>query len=229
MNVGIVSAARLARAGLIALVAVAAACGSDGSTNPLTPRGISRVSPDSQSTAAGVKMAQPLVVLVTGSGGAPLANTPVAWTIGTGGGTVSDATVQTDAAGHAQTTYTPGTAIAVAKVTANAGSLPGVTFTITLVPGPASALQKFGSDSPAAVAGSKLSLSVRLVDAFGNAISGSVVNWSAASGTLSAGTSNTDTGGVATVQYTLGADRGSYSLTATADGVPPVTFAITAI
>jgi adhesin/invasin len=187
------------------------------------------VSPDSQTTAVGVKMAQPLVVLVTGGGGAPLVNTPVEWTIGTGGGTLSDTTVETDAAGHAQTTYTPGNSPLVARVTAQAGSLSGLTFTITLVAGAATTLQKFGSDSPAAVVGSKLSLSVRVVDAFGNPISGSVVTWSAAKGTVSAATSTSDAGGVANIQYTLDADKGQYALTATVGALPPITFAITAI
>jgi adhesin/invasin len=222
--------ARFARVALIAAITIAAACGGDdGSTDPSTPRAISRVSPDSQSTPVGVKMAQPLVVLVTGGGGAPLANTPVEWTIGAGGGTLSATVGQTDAEGHAQTTYTPGSALGVARVTAQAGSLPGLTFTITLTAGAPKAVQKFGSDSPAAIAGSKLSFSVKVVDEFGNAITGSVVNWSAPTGTVGAATSTTDAGGVATVQYTLGADRGTYTLTATVAGLPPLTFSIIAI
>jgi adhesin/invasin len=232
MNAGFVSSVALARVALIAALATAVACGgNDGSTDPSTPRAISRVSPDSQSTPAGVKMAQPLVVLVTGGGGAPLANTPVAWTIGTGGGSLTETVTQTDAAGHAQTTYTPGTALTVAHVTAQAGSLSGLTFTITLAAGPAKTVQKFGfgSDNPAAVAGSKLTLSVKVADEFGNAIAGSVVNWSAGSGTVSAATSTTDAGGVATVQYTLGANKGTYSLTASVASLAPVTFTVTAI
>jgi hypothetical protein len=229
MTGGFVGSAGFGRVALVALVVAVVGCGGDGSTDPSTPRAITRVSPDSQTTAAGVKMAQPLVVLVTGGGGAPLANTPVAWTIGTGGGTLSDTTVMTDAAGHAQTTYTPGTTVTMAHVNAQAGSLTGVVFNISLVAGPPTTVQKFGSDSPAAVAGSKLTLSVRVVDAFGNPISGSVVNWSAATGTVSVATSTTDAGGVATVQYTLGASKGAYSLTATSGALPPVTFAITAI
>jgi adhesin/invasin len=174
-------------------------------------------------------MAQPLVVLVTGGGGAPLANTPVEWTIGTGGGSLSETVSQTDAAGHAQTTYTPGTALTVAHVSAQAGSLASLQFTITLTAGPPKTVQKFGSDSPAAVAGSKLTLSVKVVDEFGNAIAGSVVNWAAGSGTVSAATSTTDAGGVASVQYTLGANKGQYALTATVAGLAPVTFTVTAI
>jgi len=238
MNAGFVRSERssapfsavLVRLALATAVVIAAACGgSDGGTDPSTPSAISRVSPDSQSSAAGVKMAQPLVVLVTGGGGSPLANTPVRWTIGAGGGSVSDTVSQTDIAGHAQTTYTPGTALSVAHVVAQAGTLPALQFTITLTAGPPKTLVKFGSDSPAAVAGSKLTLSVKVGDQFGNAIAGSVVNWAAASGALSAATSTSDAGGVASVQYTLGAAKGTYTMTATVAGLAPVTFTVTAI
>src|SRR3954463_9206867 len=125
MNTGFVSSERssapfsaaLVRVALATAVVIAAACGgSDGGTDPSRPSAISRVSPDSQSAPAGVKMAQPLVVLVTGGGGAPPANTPVEWTIGTGGGSLSETVTQTDATGHAQTTYTPGTVLTVAHV-----------------------------------------------------------------------------------------------------------------
>jgi len=230
MKPGFVSVVRVSRlAALIAITAVAACGGDDGTTDPTRPRAITRVSADSQTTAAGVKMAQPLVVLVTGGGGTPISGASVQWTIGAGGGTVSDSVSATDAAGHAQTTYTPGTAPAVAKVTANVAGLSGVTFTITLIAGPPATLQKFGFSSPAAVAGSKLSLSVKLVDAFGNGISGKAVNWSNAGGSISATSGNTDTGGVATVTFTLGSDPGTYSLTASADGVPSTTFTVKAI
>jgi len=233
MNGDFVRVARVARLPLAAFGVVAmvtlAACGGDDSSGPNSPRTAARVSPDSQTTAAGVKMAQPLVVLVTGSGGAPLAGIPVEWAIGTGGGSLSDTVTTTDAAGHAQTTYTPGTLPTVAHVTASVGGLPGVVFTITLVAGPPSTLQKFGSDNPAAVVGSKLTLSVKLVDQFNNAISGTVVNWAAAGGSVSAATSTTDTGGVAAITYTLGNDPGTYSLTATVVGVPPATFSVRAI
>jgi adhesin/invasin len=234
MNAGFVSSARFstvfARVAVMAAVVIAAACGGDsGSTDPSRPSAISRVSPDSQSAPAGVKMAQPLVVLVTGGGGAPLANTPVEWTIGTGGGSLSETVSQTDAAGHAQTTYTPGTVLTVAHVSAQAGSLASLQFTISLTAGPPKTVVKFWSDSPAAVAGSKLTLSVKVGDEFGNAIAGSVVNWGAGAGTVSAATSTTDAGGVATVQYTLGANKGQYTLTATVAGLAPVTFTVTAI
>src|SRR3954469_18690766 len=100
MTSGFVCFARRARPAVAAaLVALAACGGGDDTTNPQGARAITRVSPDSQTTAAGVKMAQPLVVLVTGSGDAPVGNVAVSWAVGAGGGTVSDTSSTTDAAG----------------------------------------------------------------------------------------------------------------------------------
>lgn len=206
-----------------------AACGGDGGTNPLTPSTIARVSADSQATQVGVAMAQPLVVLVTGGDGAPLAGAAVAWTVNAGGGSVSATADTTDAAGHAETVYTPGTAPGAAHVVATVNGLASVDFTITLMAGPPTALQKFGADSPAAVVGSTLALSVKLVDKFGNAIPGGTVTWSAVDGKVSVATSTTDNGGVATTSYTIGTTAGTYALTATYDGLPPITFSIRGI
>jgi hypothetical protein len=226
--VSAVPAVRFARLAFVALLVATAACGGDGGTDPARPAALAAVSPDSQSTAAGVKMAAPLVVKVTGGGGSPLAGQQVRWGISAGGGTLSDSVSTTNDAGEAQTTYTPGTAPAIAGVTAVLGSL-STTFRIVLVAGPATELRKFGFDSPAAVVGSVLTLSVKLVDQFGNGISGRTITWSAAGGSISATTSTTNDGGVASVTYTLGADPGTYTLTATAEGLPAATYSIKAI
>jgi len=209
-------------------IVAATACGSDSTTSPLTPAAIARVSADSQTTSVGVAMSQPLVVLVTGGGGSPLANVSVAWSIVDGGGTLSETTVVTDANGHAATTYTPGQTPGHAHVTARTGSLTG-TFTITLVVGAPASLAKFGSDNPAAIVGSVLPLSVKLEDAFGNGIAGATVTWSAAGGSVSSTTSTTDSGGVATVTYTASSTAGTSTLTASVAGVAPATFTITTI
>jgi adhesin/invasin len=206
-----------------------AACGDDSIGDPAGPAAITRVSADSQTTAAGVPMTEPLVVLVTGRDGAPLPGTPVMWAIATGGGSLSNSTDTTDTEGHASTVYTPGTAVGTAQVVAQAGSLPGLSFTITLTAGAATALKKFGADNPAAIKGSTLTLSVKVVDQFGNGVQGATVVWTPTGGTTSAETSTTDSGGVASTNYVLGDAPGSYSLTASVSGLDPVTFTITAI
>ena len=210
------------------IIASLVACGSDGSTSPTTPKSIQRVSADSQSTAVGVAMAQPLVVEVLGGDGSPLVNASVAWRVGDGGGTLSESSVLTDVSGHAQTTYTPGNAPGFAHVIATAGSVSSV-FTLSLVAGAATTLEKFGADNPAAVVGSTLTLSVKLVDQFGNGIAGATINWSVAGGTVASATSTTDSAGVASVAYTLGESAGTYSLTATFGELAPVTFSLVGV
>ncbi|HTK50810.1 MAG TPA: Ig-like domain-containing protein [Gemmatimonadaceae bacterium] len=228
MNSDFVRTVRLAPLAFVVLVATQAACGDNGSTDPSKPTAMAAVSPDSQTTAAGVKMAQPLVVRLTGGGDTPIAGTTVFWVINSGGGSLTDSSSTTDADGKAQTTYTPGTEPLTANVSASVGSI-RTNFKIVLVPGPATQLAKFGSDNPAAVAGSKLTLAVKLVDAFGNGIADGTVNWAADGGSISATTGTTDKGGVTSVTYTLGEQPGTYTLTATAEGVPAATFTIRAI
>ena len=210
------------------IIASLVACGSDDSTSPTTPKSITRVSADSVSTAVGVAMAQPLVVVVDGGDGSPLMNTKVAWRIIDGGGTLSDSSVVTDASGHAQTTYTPGQTPGFAHVIATAGAVSSM-FTLSLVAGAAKTLEKFGSDSPAAVVGSTLTLSVKLVDQFGNGSANATINWTASGGTVAAATSTTDSTGVANVTYTVGETAGTYTLTATFGSLAPVTFSVAAI
>ena len=216
------------RLALVGMFGTLAACGDDGPSDPTTPRAIARVSADSQTTAVGVAMAQPLVVLVTGAGETPLPDVEVVWGILGGGGSFNDTTTTTDANGHAKVTYTPGTTPGRAEVGA---AVPGLStsFVLTLVAGAATGLQKFGSDNPAAVVGSKLTLSVKMVDAFGNGVAGGVVSWSASGGTVENATSTTDAGGVAATTYTIGTTAGRYTLTATVQGLPPATFTITAL
>ena len=228
MNSEFVRTVRLSPLAFAVLVASQTACGNDGGTDPSKASAMVAVSPDSQTTAAGVTMSEPLVVRVTGGGETPIAGQKVSWTVGVGGGTVSDTVSTTDADGKAQTTYTPGTSPLTANVIANVGSL-RTTFKVVLVAGPPAELRKFGSDSPAAITGSVLTLSVKLVDAFGNGVADKTVDWAAAGGSINATTSTTDKGGVASVTYTLGADPGTYTLTATSEGVPATTFSIKAI
>ena len=216
------------RLAVIGVIASAIACGSDDATSPNAPKAIERVTADSQSTAAGVAMADPLVVEVTGGDGSALSNATVTWRIIDGGGSLSDTTVATDLAGHAQTTYTPGSTPGMAHVIATVGSFSS-TFTLTLVAGAPATLQKFGADNPAAVVGSTLSLSVKLVDQFGNGIANATINWSADGGTVGAATSTTDNTGVATVTYTVSETAGAYTLTASYGNLTPVTFGIAAI
>src|SRR4030095_1066287 len=104
MNPGFVSFSRFARLSVTLILFSTAACGSDDSAGANHPSASAKVSADSQTVAAGVKMSEPLVVLVTGNGGTPIAGTVVEWLIGNGGGSLSDSVSTTDANGRAKTT-----------------------------------------------------------------------------------------------------------------------------
>lgn len=213
----------------LVLVVATAACGGDGGVSPDAPNAIERVSADSQTVAAGVKMSGPLVVLVKNGRGNPISGEAVEWAITNGGGTLSDSISGTDATGQAKTTYTPGTAPGIARITATVGGLPALLIVVNLVAGPPSALSPFGFANPAAVAGSILTLSAKAGDQFGNAITGRVVTWTASDGTISATTSTTDAGGVASVTYTLPSTPGTYTVKAETEGLPVLTFTLKAI
>jgi|SRR5689334_5256277 len=229
MKPALVSFARISRPLALILIAATAACGGDGGVSPDAPSSIERVAADSQTVAAGVKMSGPLIVLVKDGRGNPISGAAVEWAITNGGGTLSDSISGTDATGQAKTTYTPGTAPGIARITATVGGLPSLLYVVNLVPGPATALLPFGFSSPAAVVGSILTLSVKAGDQFGNAITGREVTWAVSGGTISATTSTTDAGGVASVTYTLPTAAGTYTLTATTEGLPPATFTVKAI
>jgi subtilisin family serine protease len=84
---------------------------------------------------------------------------------------------------------------------------------ITVVPGPAHSLSKAAGDAQTGLAGVELAqpISVRIVDAFENAITGATVEWTVSSGSGSVNSANTTTdgGGLASVRWTLGPTKGS--------------------
>ena len=66
------------------------------------------VSGNNQDGPAGSKLPQPLVVQLLDQGGNPIANQPVSWVVGDGGGTANPETSNTNANGQASTEWTLG-------------------------------------------------------------------------------------------------------------------------
>jgi hypothetical protein len=66
------------------------------------------VSGNNQEAPAGSKLPQPLVVQLLDQGGNPIANQPVSWVVGDGGGTANPETSNTNAEGKASTEWTLG-------------------------------------------------------------------------------------------------------------------------
>jgi alpha-tubulin suppressor-like RCC1 family protein len=86
-----------------------------------------------QSGLVGSTLANPLVALVTAADGFGVSGVTVTFAVASGGGSVGTATVVTDGAGLAQTTWKLGSTVGTQTVTASSGTLTGspVTFTAT--------------------------------------------------------------------------------------------------
>jgi hypothetical protein len=102
------------------------------------------VSGDDQSAPAGTELGQPLVVRLRDADGNPIPNRPVSWVVGSGGGTATPATSNTDAQGLASTRWTLGT-------TPGANTLNAVVSGLGLSPVPFSATGT-GTGSPSTLA-----------------------------------------------------------------------------
>lgn len=172
-----------------------------GAPNQIYPMGSPTVAP----TGA----ALPLAVLLIDQFGNRAPNATVHWTVTAGGGSVSPATVTSDANGVAQTTLTVGAARGTNTVVATSGAL-STTFTFEgRVAGEpdlivANSYQTVGSF------GGTIQLGVTVRDGLSNPVSGATVAWTVKSGTgtVAPATSTTNSSGVATTQLTLGTSTG---------------------
>jgi alpha-tubulin suppressor-like RCC1 family protein len=97
------------------------------------PTTIALQSGSGQSGVVGSTLPGPLVVFVSANDGIGVAGVSVTFAVASGGGSVGTATVVTDGAGLAQTTWKLGSTVGTQTVTASAGTLAGspVTYTAT--------------------------------------------------------------------------------------------------
>ena len=86
---------------------------------------------NAQSGAVSAALSQPVVALVTDASGNPKVGVPVAFAVTAGGGSVSLATVNTDAAGHASTLWTLGTLVGAQTLSVSSTGLTTVAATAT--------------------------------------------------------------------------------------------------
>jgi adhesin/invasin len=98
------------------------------------------VSGNGQIGQAGAPLASPLVVQVLDDGENPVGDVAVTWTVESGGGSVSPASVATGANGQASTTWTLGTGTGAQRVQASAPGAGSVRFEATSTVGAASVL-----------------------------------------------------------------------------------------
>jgi uncharacterized protein (TIGR03437 family) len=88
---------------------------------------------DAQTGAVGKALSSPLVVQVTGSGGASLAGVPVAFAVTSGAATLSASSVATASDGTARVTVTLGSLPGAVTVTATVAGFPSIQFHLTAV------------------------------------------------------------------------------------------------
>ena len=150
------------------------------------PTTLAIVSGSGQSGAVGTALGAALRVRVTALDALGVKGIPVSFSVLTGGGSVTSATVVTDSLGFAQTTATLGTTLGSQTFQASAGGLTPVTFTQTAIAGPISATTSTVSvSSGTAGSGVPVTLTLQGKDALGNNVSigGATVVFSTVGGT----------------------------------------------
>ena len=174
-----------------------------------------------------------LVVEVTDGFGNPVAGVPISW-LAVGGGSVSEALVETDEDGRSRVDRTLGPTVGQQTTVASAEGLAGspVTFQHTALAGDASRLVIVSGNEQTAEVGSVLpgELVVQLIDADGNGVPQTAVSWVVATGGGAATpeVSTTDGDGRTSARWTLGGALGQQRLDAVVSGVGIASFRATA-
>jgi hypothetical protein len=179
-----------------------------------------KISGDGQSGTVGKALAAPFVVQVNDSYGNGVSGATVTFQMLTGGGSVNPASAITTSSGQASTTGTLGTTAGTGNNTfsATCGSIGSQTFTASGIAGAATAIVKVSGDNQNGTVGKALALPlvVQVNDTYGNAVSGTTVNFASATGSVSPASANTGANGQASTIATLGTVAGSNNNTFTA-------------
>jgi hypothetical protein len=223
-------------AGLMVVSAtVAGAQGSpvSFSATALASTAVAVAASNGQSGVVGTTLTQPLRVKV-GAGGYVGAGVTVLWSVDPQEGTITPVSSLTDADGFATATWTLGTLAGTRTAYANVSGAQGspVTFSATALPGPATGIQRVGSDGqivPVNLDGF-WALTAVATDQYGNGVAGQVVTWTVVSGPVavlsSAGT--TDAAGQSAAVLALNGTQGSAVVRAALAGTGgSVDFALT--
>ena len=198
---------------------------------------IANASSNNQNAAAGTAVAIPPSVKVTDAKGNPVSGVSVTFAVASGGGSITGGSGTTDASGIAQVgSWTLGAAAGPNSLTATSGSLTGspVTFSATGTSGAAGNITIVSGDAQSAIAGANVAVapSVKVTDASGNAVAGTTVTFTVATGggSVTGGSATTNSSGIATVgSWKLGTAAGTNTLTAASGALPSVTFTATGI
>lgn len=190
---------------------------------------------NSQTGAVAAALPLPLVVTARDVHQNGVPGVSVDFLVSGGGGSLSALAAVTDADGQAQTGLVLGTATGPNSVTASANGLSGspITFTATAVAGPASRIVLTSGNNQIGTPSAALGLPfvVGVEDAYGNAVMGASVGFSATvgAGQLSTVNVTTDASGHAQTTLTMGPTVGIQKVEATATGLTnsPIVFTAT--
>jgi uncharacterized protein YjdB len=197
----------------------------------LVPARINVVAGDGQQGTVGSNLPAPVSVRVTDSQSRPVPGVAVVWSVLTGGGTITPQVAPTDDQGVSAVSWDLGTVVGTQTARAAVGSLTA-SFTASARAAAPSRLVKLAGDAQSATVNTRLtdSLSVQVVDEYGNPVPGVTVNWSVQSGggSLSPSANTTGTSGIARAAWTMGGTAGTGGARASVTGVGEVTFSATA-
>jgi hypothetical protein len=187
------------------------------------------VSGSGQDGQAGEPLAEPLVVRVEDQFGNPVPDTTVVW--GTESGSVDPTFVLTGEDGLASTTWTPGGALGEQTASASLGELEPAVFEADIGPGLPSLIFVVSGDEQEAGVEEPLPepLVVEVIDAFENPVPGVEVAWAVDAGSIDPAESVTGPNGRTQASWTLGETSGTFTATATVEGLDPAEFTAEAI
>jgi Tol biopolymer transport system component len=189
-----------------------AACGdSRDPVSPIVPAQLVALTSTDIVAAAGSVVAPAPMARVVDSRGAPVANVPVTFELAAGEGSVRAPAVTSDGDGVVRAgTWTLGTSVGSSVLRARLSATPSIAvdFMATTHAGSPASIVRLSGDAQLGLVGEPLTqpLSVKVVDGFGNSVSGAAVTFTvlAGDGTIAAAATTNGAGIASSGLWTLG-------------------------
>jgi len=205
--------------------ALMAACTSESTTGPriVAPVAVSGLG---QSGFVGASLTQPFVVRVEDQNGNAVDGALVAWSVVSGGGTLSPSQSVTGSDGLASATLRLGSVVGQQSAKATLGEAKPIVFTATAAAAPASQLIAVSGDNQTGIVKTALpaKIVIKTADAFGNVKTGIRVDFSVTTGggTVNTASAVSDSLGLVSVDWFLGPIAGTQRLKATSTAITPL-------
>lgn len=188
-----------------------------------SPGAMNLVSGDYQQGPVGSLLGSPLKVTVYDAYSNLVSNAVVNFNVTSGGGKISNVATKTDASGVAQVSWTLGSYVGTQTVTASLANMTSVfvKFSATATAGAPTVVVPYNGIGQSAVVATTLPQPIQFVvkDSFGNAVSGSQVNFEVVGGgAVNPSTAISSSTGVVTLNWTLGTQAGVQSVAAYLSG-----------